>query len=94
VTFFGILVPLAVFAVSWAINRLTIYLSFFDWNGMAKKTFWTAELSLSDQRQVFLLALLNNVKWVGVTLFFPVLLGLVIAYGLRADHSGAGAVER
>ena len=36
VTFFGILVPLAVFAVFVGYPIVfTVYLSFFDWNGMA-----------------------------------------------------------
>jgi ABC-type sugar transport system permease subunit len=88
VTFFGILVPLAVFAVFVGYPIVfTVYLSFFDWNGMApQKTFVGLQnygyLLFSDK--YFYTALLNNVKWVGVTLFFPVLLGLIIAYGLRS----------
>ncbi len=88
VTFFGILVPLAVFAVFVGYPIVfTIYLSFFDWNGMAaEKTFVGLQnyryLLVSDK--YFYTALLNNVKWVGVTLFFPVLLGLIIAYDLRS----------
>ncbi len=97
VTFFGILVPLAVFAVFVGYPIVfTIYLSFFDWNGMAaEKTFVGLQnyryLLLSDK--YFYTALLNNVKWVGVTLSFPVLLGLIIAYGLRSRQSiGLGSL--
>jgi ABC-type sugar transport system permease subunit len=98
VAFFGILVPLAVFAVFVGYPIVfTIYLSFFDWNGMAPvKTFVGLQnyryLLLSDK--YFYTALLNNVKWVGVTLSFPVLLGLIIAYGLRSRIIPAPALIR
>jgi ABC-type sugar transport system permease subunit len=98
VTLFGILVPLAVFAVFVGYPIVfTVYLSFFDWNGMAPhKTFVGLQnyryLLLSDK--YFYTALLNNVKWVGVTLFFPVLLGLIIAYGLRSRIIPAPALIR
>jgi len=97
VTVFGILMPLAVFAVFVGYPIVfTIYLSFFDWNGMAPhKTF----VGLQNYRHLigdryFYTALLNNAKWVGVTLFFPVLLGLVIAYGLRSRIIPAPALIR
>ncbi|HWL21178.1 MAG TPA: sugar ABC transporter permease [Bradyrhizobium sp.] len=97
VTLFGILMPLAVFAVFVGYPIVfTIYLSFFDWNGMAPhKTF----VGLRNYRYLvsdryFYTALFNNVKWVGVTLFFPVLLGLVIAYGLRSKIIPAPALIR
>lgn len=97
VTVFGILMPLAVFAVFVGYPIVfTIYLSFFDWNGMAPhKTF----VGLQNYRYLigdryFYTALLNNAKWVGVTLFFPVLLGLVIAYGLRSRIIPAPALIR
>jgi ABC-type sugar transport system permease subunit len=98
VTFFGILVPLTVFAIFVGYPIVfTIYLSFFDWNGMAaEKTFVGLQnyryLLVSDK--YFYTALLNNVKWVGVTLFFPVLLGLIIAYGLRSRIIPAPALIR
>ena len=38
------------------------------------------------QTSYFYTALFNNVKWVAVTLVFPVCLGLAIAYGLRASR--------
>lgn len=97
VTVFGILMPLAVFAVFVGYPIVfTIYLSFSDWNGMAPhKTF----VGLQNYRYLigdryFYTALLNNAKWVGVTLFFPVLLGLVIAYGLRSRIIPAPALIR
>ena len=97
VAFFGILMPLAIFAVFVGYPIVfTVYLSFFEWNGMApQKTF----VGLENYRYLitdryFYTALLNNAKWVGVTLFFPVLLGLVIAYGLRSRIIPAPALIR
>ena len=97
VTIFGILVPLTIFAIFVGYPIVfTIYLSFFEWNGMApEKTFvglQNYQYLIGDK--YFYTALLNNVKWVGVTLFFPVLLGLVIAYGLRSRIIPAPALIR
>ena len=94
VTFFGILVPLAVFAVFVGYPIVfTVYLSFFDWNGMApEKTFVGLQnyryLLFSDK--YFYTALLNNVKWVGVTLFFPV----TCSASSSPMASGAGSFRR
>ena len=87
VTIFGVVMPLLVFAlfVGYPIVY-TVYLSFFEWNGMsANKTFvGLANYAYLIHDRYFYTALLNNVKWIAVTLSFPVTLGLVIAYGLRA----------
>ncbi len=87
VAIFGIAVPLSVFMLFVGYPIIyTIYLSFFKWNGMsATKTF----VGLQNYRYLitdsyFYTALFNNVKWMGVTLAFPVTLGLIMAYGLRS----------
>ena len=97
VTIFGIVVPLSVFMLFVGYPILyTVYLSFFKWNGMsAIKTF----AGLENYRYLihdsyFYTALINNVKWLGVTLIFPVALGLVIAYGLKSRILPAPALIR
>jgi ABC-type sugar transport system permease subunit len=97
VTIFGIVVPLAVFMLFVGYPIIyTVYLSFFKWNGMsATKTF----VGLDNYRYLindsyFYTALFNNAKWLGVTLVFPVMLGLVIAYGLRNRILPSPAVIR
>jgi ABC-type sugar transport system permease subunit len=87
VAVFGVIVPLVVFAIFVGYPILyTVYLSFFEWNGMTPtKTF----VGLDNYRYLigdkyFYIALTNNAKWVGVMLAFPVLLGLLVAYGLRS----------
>lgn len=87
VAIFGVIVPLAVFALFVGYPIIyTVYLSFFDWNGMTpQKTFVGLEnyhYLLGDR--YFYIALANNAKWVGVMLAFPVFLGLIVAYGLRS----------
>lgn len=97
VTIFGVITPLVIFAIFVGYPIVyTIYLSFFDWNGMAPvKTF----IGLDNYRYLlgdkyFYTALLNNVKWVAVTLVFPVTFGLAIAYGLRSRILPAPALIR
>lgn len=97
VTIFGILMPLAVFAVFVGYPILfTIYLSLFEWNGMTpEKTFVGLEnyrYMLGDSH--FHIALINNFKWLAVTLAFPVLAGLLIAYALRNRILPAPALVR
>ena len=87
VTIFGVVLPLSVFAVFVGYPIVyTVYLSFFEWNGMApEKTFvGLANYQYLITDSYFYTALLNNIKWIAVTLIFPVTLGLCIAYGLRA----------
>ena len=97
VAIFGIAVPLAVFMLFVGYPIIyTIYLSFFKWNGMSPtKTF----IGLENYRYLikdsyFYTAMFNNAKWLGVTLVFPVALGLIIAYGLRSRILPAPALIR
>jgi len=97
VTIFGIIVPLVVFGIFVGYPILyTIYLSFFEWNGMSPtKTFVglaNYEYLIGDK--YFYTALFNNVKWLAVSLIFPVTLGLVIAYGLRSRILPAASLIR
>ncbi|KJC40586.1 hypothetical protein UB31_27120 [Bradyrhizobium sp. LTSP849] len=86
-TIFGIVMPLAVFAVFVGYPiAYTVVLSLYEWNGMTPtKTFvGLANYEYMLQDRYFYTALFNNLKWLAVTLVFPVCLGLVIAYSLRA----------
>jgi len=87
VTVFGVAVPLALFAcfIGYPICY-TIYLSFFKWNGMSpiKRFIGADNYVYLIHSQEFYLAVLNNVKWMVVSLCFPVVFGFLIAYGLRA----------
>lgn len=87
VTIFGIVIPIGLFAcfIGYPI-AYTIYLSFFQWNGMAPtKTFLGFDnylYMLHDK--YFYISLENNLKWLVVSLAFPVALGFFIAYAMRA----------
>lgn len=86
-TIFGVVMPLAVFAVFVGYPIVyTVVLSLYEWNGMTPtKTFvGLANYEYMLQDRYFYTALFNNLKWLAVTLVFPVCLGLVIAYSLRA----------
>ena len=97
VAIFGIAVPLAVFMLFVGYPIIyTIYLSFFKWNGMSPTK---AFIGLENYRYLikdsyFYTAMFNNAKWLGVTLVFPVALGLIIAYGLRSRILPAPALIR
>ncbi len=86
VTMFGILLPIALFAcfIGYPI-AYTIYLSFFEWNGMAPvKTFvGFANYAYMLRDNYFYISLVNNLKWLAVSLAFPVVLGFLIAYAMR-----------
>src|SRR6201996_3567179 len=86
VTIFGIVIPLALFAafIGYPI-AYTIYLSFFEWNGMApSKTFvGFANYAYMLHDKYFYISLENNLKWLVVSLAFPVVLGFLIAYAMR-----------
>ncbi len=57
-----------------------IYYSFFDWNGIAKPVFaGVANYAKFLVDRDFLISLRNTVLWVGFTLVFPVLGGLLVA---------------
>jgi multiple sugar transport system permease protein/raffinose/stachyose/melibiose transport system permease protein len=86
VAVFGVVVPVALFAafIGYPIV-FTIYLSFFEWNGMAPtKTFvGLANYSYMFGDKYFYISLTNNLKWLAVSLGFPVVLGFLIAYAMR-----------
>ena len=87
VAIFGVVLPILVFCtfVGYPIVY-TIYLSFFEWNGMApvKQFAGLANYIQLFQDKYFYVSLLNNLKWLAVTLLFPVTLGFLIAYVMRA----------
>ena len=87
VTIFGIVVPIALFAcfIGFPIAH-TLYLSLFEWNGMAPtKTFvGLANYAYMLHDKYFYISLTNNLKWLAVSLAFPVVLGFLIAYAMRA----------
>jgi multiple sugar transport system permease protein/raffinose/stachyose/melibiose transport system permease protein len=87
VTIFGVALPLLLFAgfIGYPICY-TIYLSFFKWNGMApiKRFIGLDNYAYLIHSQEFYLAVLNNFKWMVVSLCFPVVFGFLIAYGLRS----------
>ncbi len=86
VTLFGLLLPVALFAgfIGYPIVY-TIYLSFFEWNGMAptKKFVGFANYAYMLGDKYFYIALENNLRWLVVSLAFPVVLGFLIAYAMR-----------
>jgi multiple sugar transport system permease protein/raffinose/stachyose/melibiose transport system permease protein len=86
VTLFGIVAPVALFAcfIGYPIGY-TVYLSFFEWNGMAAtKTFvGLANYVYMLGDNYFYISLINNLKWLAVSLAFPVVLGFLIAYAMR-----------
>ena len=83
---FGIVVPVLLFVcfIGYPI-AYTIYLSFFEWDGMAPmKTFiGLANYSYMIGDKYFYISLENNLKWLAVSLAFPVVLGFLIAYAMR-----------
>ena len=86
VTLFGLLLPVALFALFIGYPIIyTIYLSFFEWNGMAptKKFVGFANYAYMPGDQYFYIALENNLRWLVVSLAFPVVLGFLIAYAMR-----------
>ncbi len=86
VTLFGLILPVALFLgfVGYPI-AYTIYLSFFEWNGMAPaKTFvGFSNYAYMLRDKYFYISLENNLKWLVVSLVFPVVLGFLIAYAMR-----------
>src|SRR6201994_5220038 len=82
VTIFGLLLPVVLFLCFIGYPILyTIYLSFFEWNGMApaKRFVGFANYSYMLGDKYFYIALENNLKWLAVSLAFPVVLGFLIA---------------
>ena len=86
VTVFGVAAPVAIFACFIGYPILyTIYLSFFEWNGMApvKKFVGFDNYSYMFGDKYFYISLANNLRWLVVSLAFPVVLGFLIAYAMR-----------
>src|ERR1700722_9971011 len=84
---FGVATPILVFCtfVGYPIVY-TIYLSFFEWNGMTPtKKFVGIDnyIYLFHDKYVYV-SVLNNFRWLAVTLLFPVTVGFLIAYIMRA----------
>jgi ABC-type sugar transport system permease subunit len=81
VSYLFILPALALVVVLLLVPMLqNIYYSFFDWNGIAKPVF----IGISNYAKLlvdpdFLISIRNTVIWVGFTLIFPVLGGLLVA---------------
>jgi raffinose/stachyose/melibiose transport system permease protein len=97
VALFGVALPILVFCafVGYPIVY-TIYLSFFEWNGMTPtKQFvgLTNYVTLFGDKY-FYVSLVNNFKWLVVTLLFPVTAGFLIAYVMRARLVYAAAFLR
>ena len=86
VTIFGLVLPVVLFLcfIGYPIVY-TIYLSFFEWNGMApvKKFVGFANYAYMLGDKYFYISLENNLKWLAVSLAFPVVLGFLIAYAMR-----------
>jgi ABC-type sugar transport system permease subunit len=86
VTLFGIVAPVVLFAcfIGYPI-AYTIYLSFYEWNGMAptKPFVGLSNYSYMFGDKYFYISLENNLKWLAVSLAFPVVLGFLIAYAMR-----------
>ncbi|MGD0473850.1 MAG: sugar ABC transporter permease [Candidatus Velthaea sp.] len=84
---FGVAMPVIVFCtfVGYPIVY-TIYLSFFNWNGMTatKQFVGLANYVYLFHDNYFYVSLANNFKWLVITLLFPVTLGFLIAYIMRA----------
>lgn len=87
VALFGIVLPVMVFCIFVGYPIVyTIYLSFFDWNGMTstKQFVGVANYAYLLHDKYFYVSVANNFKWLVVTLLFPVTLGFLIAYIMRA----------
>lgn len=87
VSVFGLALPLVLFAVFIGYPiAYTIYLSFFDWNGMtpAMKFIGLGNYATLLDDHYVRVALMNNLRWLVVALAFPVTLGFLLAYAMRA----------
>ena len=86
VALFGVAMPLLVFFLFVGYPIIyTVYLSFFEWNGMEPVKHFVGLSNylylLGDK--YFHVALINNFKWLVISLLFPVTLGFLIAYVMR-----------
>jgi len=81
ISYLFILPALALVVILLLIPMLqNIYYSFFDWDGIAKPVFaGLANYAKLLVDRDFLISIRNTVLWVGFTLIFPVLGGLLVA---------------
>lgn len=87
VTVFGVIAPVLIFICFIGYPILyTIVLSFYEWNGMTptKRFVGLANYVQLFNDKYFYVALANNLRWLLVALVFPVTLGFLIAYAMRA----------
>jgi ABC-type sugar transport system permease subunit len=97
VALFGVVLPMLVFCIFVGYPIVyTIYLSFFEWNGMTptKQFIGFGNYAYLFHDKYFYVSLANNFKWLAVTLLFPVTLGFLIAYVMRARLVFAAAFLR
>ena len=78
-------VPVIIYMI-WVIGPMfyTFYLSLTDWNGLTTPEFigFKNYVKLFDDK-VFYISLVNNLKWLGVFITVPVVLGLGLAMMFR-----------
>lgn len=68
----------------------SVYLSFFDWNGILPKTYIGVKnyVSLLTNDKIFWIALKNNVFWIVLTVCFTVTVSLILALALNREFHG------
>ena len=68
----------------------SVYLSFFDWNGILPKTYIGVKnyVSLLTNDKIFWIALKNNVFWIVLTVCFTVTVSLILALALNREFRG------
>ena len=68
----------------------TIYMAFYDWNGMASGTFIGLQnfVEIFTKDEVFWHALGNNLKWLVFFLIFPTIIGLGVALLVTRQKKG------
>lgn len=82
--------PLALYLI-WVIGPAlyTMYLSLTEWDGLSKPVFVGLEnFRLLFDDPVFIKSLVNNVKWLGIFIAIPVVLGLALAMILNEEIAG------
>lgn len=68
----------------------SVYLSFFDWNGILPKTYIGVKnyVSLLTNDKIFWIALKNNVLWIILNVCFTVTVSLILALALNREFRG------
>ncbi|MEG0048007.1 MAG: sugar ABC transporter permease [Clostridia bacterium] len=68
----------------------TIYMSFFDWNGLGAGTFvgFANFVEIFTKDTVFPVAILNNLKWLLVFMVLPTTIGLLVAILVSRQKKG------